>query len=110
MPGHAWSSVMCNSIIALYGSSVLRVVDSQPAASSPGLPAPLNCGAGGQCVRGASMQVRFWGTRGSIAAPGPATMRYGGNTSCVEVRLNDDTLIIFDAGTGLRALGQALLA
>src|SRR5712691_8073120 len=56
------------------------------------------------------MQVRFWGTRGSIAAPGPATIRYGGNTSCVEVRLDDDTLIIFDAGTGLRALGQALLA
>ena len=56
------------------------------------------------------MQVRFWGTRGSIAAPGPATMRYGGNTSCVEVRLADGTLIIFDAGTGIRALGQALLA
>jgi hypothetical protein len=37
-------------------------------------------------------------------------MRYGGNTSCVEVRLDDDTLIIFDAGTGIRALGQALLA
>src|SRR5262244_2656792 len=56
------------------------------------------------------MQVRFWGTRGSIAAPGPSTMRYGGNTSCVEVRLNDDALIIFDAGTGIRALGQTLLA
>ncbi len=55
------------------------------------------------------MQVRFWGTRGSIAAPGPTTMRYGGNTACVEVRLNDGTLIIFDAGTGIRALGQALL-
>ena len=37
-------------------------------------------------------------------------MRYGGNTACVEVRLDDDTLIIFDAGTGIRALGQALLA
>lgn len=56
------------------------------------------------------MQVRFWGTRGSIAAPGPGTMRYGGNTSCVEVRLEDGSLIIFDAGTGIRALGQALLA
>lgn len=55
------------------------------------------------------MQVRFWGTRGSIPAPGPATMRYGGNTSCVEVRLDDDTLLIFDAGTGIRPLGQALL-
>src|SRR5262247_526038 len=56
------------------------------------------------------MQVRVWGTRGSIAAPGPTTMRYGGNTSCVEVRLDDGTLIIFDAGTGIRPLGQALLA
>ena len=56
------------------------------------------------------MQVRFWGTRGSIATPGPTTMHYGGNTSCVEVRLDDGALIIFDAGTGIRALGQALLA
>ena len=56
------------------------------------------------------MQVRFWGTRGSIAAPGPTTMRYGGNTPCVEVRLDDGALLIFDAGTGIRALGEALLA
>jgi phosphoribosyl 1,2-cyclic phosphodiesterase len=56
------------------------------------------------------MQVRFWGTRGSIATPGPTTLRYGGNTACVEVRLEDDTLLIFDAGTGLRACGHALLA
>ena len=46
--------------------------------------------------------------RGSIATPGPATVRYGGNTSCVEVRHGDD-LIILDAGTGLRGLGQSLL-
>lgn len=59
---------------------------------------------------GGSMQVTFWGTRGSIAAPGPHTMHYGGNTSCVEVRLNDGTLVIFDAGTGIRPLGDALLA
>ncbi len=55
------------------------------------------------------MRVTFWGTRGSIAAPGPETMRYGGNTSCVEVRLDNGTLIIFDAGTGIRPLGNALL-
>jgi len=47
--------------------------------------------------------------RGSIPTPGPATVRYGGNTSCVEVRSADD-IIILDAGTGLRALGRALLA
>ena len=56
------------------------------------------------------MQVRFWGTRGSIAAPGPGTVRYGGNTSCVEVRTADGTLLVLDAGTGLRPLGDALLA
>lgn len=56
------------------------------------------------------MQVTFWGTRGSIAVPGPDTMRYGGNTSCVEVRLDNGTVIIFDAGTGIRALGGTLLA
>jgi phosphoribosyl 1,2-cyclic phosphodiesterase len=51
-----------------------------------------------------------WGSRGSIAAPGPETMRYGGNTSCVEVRLDDGTLVILDAGTGARPLGIALMA
>src|SRR5262245_5020128 len=56
------------------------------------------------------MRVQFWGTRGSIASPGPQTVRYGGNTSCVEVRLQDGTLIVLDAGTGLRALGDALAA
>ena len=59
---------------------------------------------------GSTMQITFWGTRGSIPAPGPDTMRYGGNTSCVEVRLRDDTVIVFDAGTGIRPLGQTLLA
>ena len=54
------------------------------------------------------MRVRFWGTRGSIATPGPSTFRYGGNTACVEVRTDDDTLLIFDCGTGARALGLAL--
>jgi phosphoribosyl 1,2-cyclic phosphodiesterase len=54
------------------------------------------------------MRLRFWGCRGSIAAPGPETMRYGGNTSCIEVRLDDGTLIVLDAGTGARALGHAL--
>lgn len=51
--------------------------------------------------------VRFWGVRGSIACPGPDTVRYGGNTSCLEVRCGDH-LLIFDAGTGLRALGAAM--
>ena len=55
-----------------------------------------------------SISVRFWGVRGSIACPGPSTLRYGGNTPCVEVRCGTDTLI-FDAGTGIRPLGNALV-
>jgi len=51
--------------------------------------------------------VRFWGVRGSIACPGPTTARYGGNTSCVEVRCGDQ-LFIFDGGSGLRLLGNEL--
>jgi phosphoribosyl 1,2-cyclic phosphodiesterase len=54
------------------------------------------------------MRVTFWGTRGSIATPGPHTTRYGGNTSCVEVRCGSE-ILIFDAGTGIRPLGQTLL-
>jgi phosphoribosyl 1,2-cyclic phosphodiesterase len=55
------------------------------------------------------MYVRFWGTRGSIATPGPQTAHYGGNTSCVEVRADDGTLLILDCGTGARELGLHLL-
>lgn len=51
--------------------------------------------------------VRFWGVRGSIPCPGPETVRYGGNTSCVEMRCGEH-LLIFDGGTGLRELGNAL--
>jgi phosphoribosyl 1,2-cyclic phosphodiesterase len=61
------------------------------------------------------MRVRFWGVRGSIAAAGRETAQVGGNTSCVEVRcspsdVGDQTIIIFDAGTGLRLLGESLKA
>jgi phosphoribosyl 1,2-cyclic phosphodiesterase/DNA-binding response OmpR family regulator len=54
------------------------------------------------------MRVRFWGTRGSIAKAGPTTVRYGGNTSCVEVRSQAGTLVILDCGTGAHGLGHAL--
>jgi phosphoribosyl 1,2-cyclic phosphodiesterase len=56
-----------------------------------------------------TLRVRFWGTRGSIPAPGADTVRYGGNTPCVEVTTNTGWLIILDAGTGMRALGQSLV-
>lgn len=56
------------------------------------------------------MKFKFWGVRGSIPSPGPHTVRYGGNTTCIEVRSNDGTLIVLDAGTGLFPLAQSLLA
>ncbi len=56
------------------------------------------------------MRVTFYGVRGSCPAPGPSTARHGGNTSCVSARLDDGTLLIFDAGTGLRKLGAELKA
>lgn len=56
------------------------------------------------------MNVRFWGVRGSIPVPGPMTQRYGGNTSCVQLDVGPNPVIIFDAGTGIRRLGQELAA
>ncbi len=53
--------------------------------------------------------IQFWGVRGSIACPGPETVRYGGNTPCIEMRVGSERLI-FDGGTGLRVLGQSLLS
>lgn len=53
------------------------------------------------------VQLKFWGVRGSIPTPGPATVQYGGNTSCLELRA-DGQIIILDAGTGLRPLGREL--
>ena len=54
------------------------------------------------------MRVTLFGTRGSIAAPGPETVRYGGNTSTVEVRGHDGTVLVLDAGTGIRRLGTQI--
>lgn len=56
------------------------------------------------------MKVRFWGTRGSLAKPGVHTLRYGGNTACVEVRSARGTLIVLDCGTGVHDLGRKLVA
>jgi phosphoribosyl 1,2-cyclic phosphodiesterase len=54
------------------------------------------------------VRVKLWGTRGSVPSPGPETIRYGGNTSCVQITLSDGTLLALDAGTGIRSLGLAL--
>ncbi len=55
------------------------------------------------------MTLTFWGTRGSVPTPGKQTVRYGGNTPCVELRLSNGELIILDAGTGIRDLGERLI-
>jgi len=55
------------------------------------------------------VRIRFWGTRGSIATPGPGTTRFGGNTSCVELTTADGGCFVFDCGTGARALGAELV-
>jgi phosphoribosyl 1,2-cyclic phosphodiesterase len=64
-----------------------------------------------ETAKGAAMdcKVRFWGVRGSVPTPGPTTASVGGNTSCVEVRAGEE-VIILDAGTGLRRLGEHLRA
>jgi phosphoribosyl 1,2-cyclic phosphodiesterase len=56
------------------------------------------------------VRITFWGVRGSYPVPGPSTVRYGGHTSCVEVRASSGACLVIDAGTGLRALGQKLAA
>lgn len=56
-----------------------------------------------------SLTVRFWGVRGSVPSPGPQTAAVGGNTSCVELRFGDE-IVVLDAGTGLRGLGERLIA
>ena len=58
-----------------------------------------------------SIHVKFWGVRGSIPCPGPKTMKYGGNTACIELRFPEvDRLIIIDAGSGIRELGNFMMA
>jgi len=56
------------------------------------------------------VKLKFWGVRGSIPTPGKSTVKYGGNTPSLELRLDNDELIIFDAGTGIRNLGDHLIA
>jgi phosphoribosyl 1,2-cyclic phosphodiesterase len=55
------------------------------------------------------MKLKFWGVRGSIASPGEKTVRYGGNTTCIEIRSDNNELIILDGGTGIFPLAQSLL-
>ncbi len=54
------------------------------------------------------MRVRFWGVRGTIPTPGPETVRFGGNTACIDILTSDQSYVIIDAGTGIRKLGVKL--
>ncbi len=70
-------------------------------------PQPVPAAEGGSTVFTRRNKLKFWGVRGSIPTPGPGTVFYGGNTTCVEVRA-DDELIVLDAGSGIRVLGMQL--
>src|SRR5260221_3557162 len=74
-------------------------------AHRPERPAP---GRGGHLLGEAGVNVRLWGTRGSLAAPGPDTVRYGGNTACVQVSGKDGSVLVLDGGTGIRRVGPLL--
>jgi phosphoribosyl 1,2-cyclic phosphodiesterase len=63
----------------------------------------------GASSAGVGVRLTIWGCRGSVPTPGPDTIQYGGNTSCVEVSLDDGTVLVLDAGTGIRRLGFELL-
>jgi len=73
----------------------------------PDIPHPPMVTKSAAELRSVPPRLKLWGVRGSLPLPGPATVRYGGNTSCVEVRA-DGEIIVLDAGTGIRALGLAL--
>jgi CheY-like chemotaxis protein/phosphoribosyl 1,2-cyclic phosphodiesterase len=79
-------------------------------ATGTGMLAPALPDDGSGQRRQGMMRVRFWGTRGSIATPGPGTNHFGGNTSCVEVLTDDGARLILDCGTGAHRLGAALMA
>ncbi|RYD69861.1 MAG: response regulator, partial [Verrucomicrobiaceae bacterium] len=81
--------------------TVLACVEAEPKITTP-----VNGSAASLPGEGIA-QLRFWGVRGSIPTPGPATVHYGGNTSCIEVRA-DGELVVLDAGSGIRPLGLAL--
>lgn len=84
---------------------LLRLLSHLTAIAEPPPPAPAPPGS----EPPAFLRLKFWGVRGSVPTPGPGTLEYGGNTSCVEIRAGDQ-IIILDAGTGLRLLGRELLA
>ena len=99
---------LLEKVEGLLGAPAASAASKTGSAESPApVPAPLPPVVPARS--GDPFVVRFWGVRGSSPAPGPHTVRYGGNTACVELRLGD-LLLVIDCGTGLRELGNALLA
>ncbi|MGH9776042.1 MAG: response regulator [Candidatus Acidiferrales bacterium] len=99
--------------LAVLIETLKKATTGGAAASSPAPAAPPARAPAASPVKAADesssvLQVRFWGTRGSIATPGQRTLRYGGNTSCVEVRCGKN-ILLFDCGTGAREAGLAFL-
>ena len=86
---------------------VSRTNDNQAATATNGTGSPVSTSAVPVNGGNSATRLRFWGVRGSIPTPGAATVGYGGNTSCVEVRA-DGEIIVMDAGSGLRLLGVSL--
>ena len=92
-------------------ADLIRVLEGQPDLEEAPAPAPHSPASPGRFIPPLQDDeppfVRFWGVRGSIPSPGPGTVLYGGNTSCVELRA-DGEIVILDAGSGIRGLGLAL--
>ena len=107
--GSSFATDRRNAIEAGANHVLIKPVSpKQIAAILSAIPIPAEPVPGNSAMAPAdSALVRFWGVRGSIATPGPDTVRYGGNTTCVEVRVGQDILIL-DAGTGIRPLGVRL--
>ena len=90
-------------------AKLMATLDRFAPPGASGARPPVDGAAGDWASPGEGVRVKFWGVRGSIPTPGPTTVFFGGNTSCVEIRA-DGEFIILDAGTGIRPLGQALAA
>jgi phosphoribosyl 1,2-cyclic phosphodiesterase/DNA-binding NarL/FixJ family response regulator len=103
------------ALLALFEQLLLKRVPAKPASDTTRLvrvprstpPTVTFEATAGASADTGSPRIRFWGVRGSIPCPGPGTVHFGGNTSCVEVRA-DGEIIILDAGTGIRPLGREL--
>ncbi|MCX8091159.1 MAG: response regulator [Verrucomicrobiae bacterium] len=106
-PGHLLEVLARPALARGEGSAIAAELERTGSSPAPGAAVAVGTPPSRQASASGAW-FRFWGVRGSVPAPGPGTARYGGNTSCVEVRAGGQ-IIILDAGTGLRPLGRALM-